>query len=163
MEGTLRKAAPEVKETIPLRQGHPAPAVLETPRSRGLWEDKGAPLGDKTGLVKGVPSVHGPALGKLTSPRFENLKEEKKPSNPVVPEQTLEKKKQELSLKLDKTASKKIPPIKESVRILSGGQPRVSSPSTLEIPLNLAVETAEKSFPFSLNLLINLERTDPDI
>jgi signal recognition particle receptor subunit beta len=165
MEGTLRKAAPEVKETIPLRQGHPAPAVLETPRSRGLWEDKGAPLGDKTGLGKGVPPVDGPALGKLTSPRVENLKEEKKPSNPAVPDQTLENRKQELSFKLDKTAGKKIPPIRESVRILSSGQPRVSAPSTLEIPLNLVVETAEKSLPFSINLLIKLEQIglDPPI
>jgi signal recognition particle receptor subunit beta len=165
IQGTLGNAAQEMKEVIPLRPGHPAQAVLETPRSRVLREDKRAPLGDKTGLVKGVPPVDGPALGRLISPRFENLKEEKKPSNPVVPDQTLEKKKQELSLKLDKTTSKKIPPIKESVRILSSGQPRVSSPSTLEIPWYLVVETAEKSFPFSINLLIKLEQKglDPPI
>jgi signal recognition particle receptor subunit beta len=163
MEGMLGKTAPKVEEGIPLRPGHSAQAVLDIPRFRVLREDKGAPLGDRTGLGKGVPPVDGPSLGKLTSPRVENLEEEKKPSNPAVLDCTLENKRQELSLNLDKTAGKKIPPIKESVRIVSSGQPRVSSPSTLEIPLNLAVETAGKSVSLSINLLINLEQIAPDI
>ncbi len=161
-QGMLGKAAPEIKEAIPLRPGHPAQAVLDTPRFRDLREDKKAPIGDRTGLDKGVLPVDGPALGKLTSPRVENLKEEEKPNNPAVSDQTLENKKQELPLKLDKTTGKEIPPIKESVRILSSGQPRVSSPSTLEIPLNLAFETAEKSAPLNINLLIKLEQIGPD-
>jgi signal recognition particle receptor subunit beta len=161
IQGTLGKAAPEIKEAIPLRQGHPAQAVLDTPRFRDLREEKKAPIGDRAGFGKGVLPVDGPVLGKPTSPGVENLKEEKKPSNPAVLDHTLENEKQELSLKLDKTTGKEIPPIKESVRILSSGQPRVSSPSTLEIPLNLAVETAQKSVPLSINLLIKLEQIGP--
>jgi signal recognition particle receptor subunit beta len=162
MERTLGKAAPEMKEAIPFRPGHPAQAVLHTARLRDLREDKKAPIGHRTGLGKGVPPVDGPAFGKLTSPGVEDLKEERKPSNPELPDQPSENRKQELSIKLDKTAGKKIPLIKERVRILSSGQPRVSSPKTLEIPLNLAVETAEKSVPLNINLLIKLEQIDPD-
>jgi signal recognition particle receptor subunit beta len=162
IQGMLGKTAPEMKEAIPFRLGHPAQAVLHTPRLRDQREDKKAPIGHRTGFGKGIPPVDGPAFGKLTSPGVEDLKEEKKPSIPAVPDQTLENRKQELPFKLDKTAAKKIPPITESVRILSSGQPRVSSPSTLEIPLDLAVETAEKSIPFSINLLIKLEQIIPD-
>ena len=163
MEGTLGKVAPKVKEGIPLRPGHPAQAFLDTPRLRVLREDKRGPLEDRIGLGNGVPPVDGPSLSKLTSPGVENREKEKKPSNPAVLDHTLENKKLESSFKLDKTAGKKIAPIKESVRILSSGQPRISSPSTLEIPLNFAVETAEKSEPLRINLLIKLEQIGPDI
>jgi mutual gliding-motility protein MglA len=163
MEGPLGKAVPKVKEGIPLRPGHPAQAVLDTPGFRTLREDKIAPLGNRNGLAKAALPVDGPSLGKLTPPRLENVEEGKKPSIPAVLEGTMEKKKQELPLKLEKTGDKKVPSIKGSVRILSSGQPRLSSPSIVEIPLNLAVETAEKNIPFSINLLINLEQIAPDI
>ena len=46
------------------------------------------------------------------------------------------------------------------LRIISCGQPRISSPSSLQIPLTLEVEGLGKSVSF--NLSINLEPTDPN-
>lgn len=52
-------------------------------------------------------------------------------------------------------------PVKEKLRILSCGQPRISTPSSLEIPLTLEVEGLGKSLTF--NLAIKLEQLDQKI
>jgi mutual gliding-motility protein MglA len=54
-----------------------------------------------------------------------------------------------------------IPHAKEKLRILSCGQPRISTPSSLEIPLTLEVDGFGKSLTF--NLAIKLEQLDQKI
>jgi hypothetical protein len=54
-----------------------------------------------------------------------------------------------------------MPPAKEKLRILSCGQPRISRPSSLEIPLTLEVDGLGKSLTF--NLTIKLEQLDQKI
>jgi hypothetical protein len=54
-----------------------------------------------------------------------------------------------------------MPPAKEKLRILSCGQPRISTPSSLEIPLTLEVDGLGKSLTF--NLAIKLEQIDQKI
>ncbi len=53
-----------------------------------------------------------------------------------------------------------MPPAKEKLRILSFGQPRISTPSSLEIPLTLEVDGLGKSLTF--NLAIKLEQLDQE-
>jgi hypothetical protein len=52
---------------------------------------------------------------------------------------------------------KRVPLGNENVRIVSCGQARVSSPGSLEIPLLLEVEAAQKSLSLSVNLSVKLE------
>jgi hypothetical protein len=59
--------------------------------------------------------------------------------------------------------AKKTAAAKESLRILSCGQPRVSSPGSVEIPLTLELNGAENSGPLSINLSIKLESIEPEI
>jgi len=54
-----------------------------------------------------------------------------------------------------------VPPAKEQLRILSCGQPRISTPSSLEIPLTLEVDGLGKSLTF--NLAIKLEQLEKKI
>jgi len=54
-----------------------------------------------------------------------------------------------------------MPPAKEKLRILSCGQPRISTPSSLEISLTLEVDGLGKSLTF--NLAIKLEQIDQKI
>ena len=163
MEATLSKGFAKVKEKIPLTLGHSAQAGLDTPVLQARREDKTAPGWNGNRLDKGVPPGDGSTLGKQASHREGNLGEKKKPGTPAVLDHPMEKKKQELSLKLEDPGEKKVAPSRASVRILSSGQPMVSSPNLLEIPLNLALETSGKSYPLSLTLSINLEQVAPDI
>lgn len=121
--------------------------VLDTSRGRAL------PQG-KEPVQEPVPA------GKKTIPEFGKVEEEKKVIAPSPASRSQEKKKEELSFKPDKGAGKKATSGKERLRILSCGQPHVSSASSLEIPLMLEVETSEKAIPLNLNLSIKLEPVD---
>jgi len=127
--------------------------ILETPRAGSLPKEKEAP-----------PSEAGNA-GKSPSLRIERPEEQKKPVGPPLVGKTVEKKKPDFSFKLEKGAEikplpsveKKVPHGNENVRIVSCGQARVSSPGSLEIPLLLEVEAAQKSLSLSVNLSVKLE------
>jgi hypothetical protein len=75
----------------------------------------------------------------------------------------LERKRQELSLKVDRGVAKKTTPAREMVKILSCGQPRLSSPGSVEIPLILEVEGTERNIPLNINLSIKLESLEPKL
>jgi mutual gliding-motility protein MglA len=132
-------------------QAKPPQPQLDTPRSRALRKEKEAPIRET------------PPAGKTTAPAAERVEGEKKDSSPALASRTLEKKKQELPLKFDREAGKKAPVTKETVRVLSCGQPRVSSSGSLEIPLTLEVATSERSFPLNINLSIKLDQIDPKV
>jgi hypothetical protein len=127
--------------------------ILETPRTRSLPKEKEAP-----------PLEAGKA-GKSPSLKIERPEEEKKPVSPPLVGKSVEKKKPDFSFKLEKGAEikalssveKKVPHGNENVRIVSCGQARVSSPGSLEIPLLLEVEAAQKSLSLSVNLSVKLE------
>ena len=63
--------------------------------------------------------------------------------------------------KAEEEEEKMMPPAKEKLRIVSCGQPRISPPSSLEIPLTLEVDGLGKSLTF--NLAIKLEQLDQKI
>jgi hypothetical protein len=72
-----------------------------------------------------------------------------------------DKKMPEPPLRAEGGLDKKIPVAKDRLRILSCGQPRVSPPSGLEIPLTLEIEGVGKTLSF--NLAIKLEQLDPKV
>jgi hypothetical protein len=72
-----------------------------------------------------------------------------------------DKKIPEPPLRVEGGLDKKIPASNNKIRILSCGQPRVSPPSGLEIPLTLEIEGVGKTLSF--NLAIKLEQLDPKV
>ncbi len=138
----LGKEGPQVKPPQP---------VLDTPRARAMRQEKEA------------GSLERPSEGKIKPPAFEKTDEEKKISGPALPSRVPEKKKQDLLLKVDKGVGEKASLTKETVRVLSCGQTRVSSSGSIEIPLTLEVETSEKAFPLNINLSIKLDQIDPKV
>jgi mutual gliding-motility protein MglA len=144
---TMEKAGAVVKGGQP---------ILENPRAGSLPKEKEAP-----------PSEAGHA-GRLPSLRIERPEEERKPVSPPQVGKAVEKKKLDFSFKLEKgaeirplpSAEKKEPHGNENVRIVSCGQARVSSPGSLEIPLLLEVEAAQKRLSLSVNLSVKLESLD---
>jgi hypothetical protein len=105
-----------------------------------------------------------PKISPLPLERPLKSEAEKKATEPLsAAEKTLERKKQELSFNLDKGAAKKTFPARETVKIHSCGQPRVSSPSSLEIPLILEVEGVDRNIPLNINLSIKLESLEPKL
>jgi signal recognition particle receptor subunit beta len=72
-----------------------------------------------------------------------------------------EKKMPEPPPKAEEEGEEMMPPAKGKLRILSCGQPRISTPSSLEIPLTLEVDGLGKSLTF--NLAIKLEQLDQKI
>ena len=138
---------------------------LETPRARTLRPEKAVALAVETPPAPKAPVAPlTPKISPLPLERPLKSEAEKKATEPLsAAEKTLEKKKQELSFKLDKGAGKKIPPARETVKIRSCGQPRVSSPSSLEIALILEVEGVDRNIPLNINLSINLESLEPKL
>ncbi len=130
-----------------------AQPILETPRGRAVPQEKEAP-----------PSEPGQA-GKSLYLKVEKPEEEKKPVSPPQMGKVVEKKKPDFSFKLEKGAEIKAPPVvekkvphaRESVRIVSCGEARVSSLGGLEIPLTLEIEAAQKSLSLCINLSVKLE------
>jgi hypothetical protein len=138
------------KGGAPAKRGQP---ILETPRAGSMPREKeGSP--SETGIAAKSPSL-----------KIERLEEEKKPLSPPQVGKAVERKKPDFSFKLEKGAEiapppsveKKVPHGNESVRIVSCGQARVSSPGSLQIPLILEVEAAQKSLSLSINLSVKLE------
>jgi len=80
------------------------------------------------------------------------------PDGRTIFNRIFDRKKPEPPLKLEEKREKKIPDVSEKLRIISCGQPHISSPSSLEIPLTVEVEGLEKSLSFSL--AIKLEQLD---
>jgi hypothetical protein len=72
-----------------------------------------------------------------------------------------DKKKPEPPAKPEEEGARKVSAVKEIIRILSCGQPRVSSPNSLEIPLTLEVDSSGKSL--SVTLAIKVEHLDPKV
>ena len=100
-------------------------------------------------------------MGKGRPLAVEKIDEEKKVGGPAPAGGMLEKKKLDLSVKFDKGVAKKASVPREKLRVLSGGQPRVSSSGSFEIPLTLEVETSEKTFSLNINLSIKLDQIEP--
>ena len=140
----MEKAGPFGRGTQP---------ILEAPRGRALPQEKEGPL-----------SEPGQA-GKSLYLKAEKPEEQKKPV--ILPQlgKVVEKKKPDFSFTLEKGAEIKAPPVvekkiphaKENFRIVSCGQAKVSSPGSLEIPLTLEVEAAQKSLSLCINLSVKLE------
>jgi len=133
-------------------QAKPPQPVLDTPRARAIRKEKEAPA-----------LVEAPAAAKIAPPTADKVEGEKKVSNPALATRTLETKKQELPLKFDKDVGGKAPLARETVRVLSCGQPRVNPSGGLDIPLTLEVITSEKSFPLNISLSIKLDQIDPKV
>jgi len=159
---SLGKEAPQAKAAAP---------ALETPRARALRQEK-APVQAEVpaaGKVSLTPSVG--KIPSLTVEKPDKREEERKilespPMAGKIPEKAPERKRPELSFNPpDRGAgvAKKTAAAKESLRILSCGQPRVSSPGSVEIPLTLEVDGSKNSGPLSINLSIKLESIEPEI
>jgi signal recognition particle receptor subunit beta len=143
-----------------------ASSPLETPQARRLRQEKAAALPAETPPgAKAPPPPLAPKPQPLAAEKPVRLEEEKRPVEPLsTAGKTLDREKQELSFKIDNRGlAKKPAPAGERVRILSCGQPRVSSPGSVEIPLTLEVEGAEKSISVNLNLSLKLESLEPKL
>ncbi len=171
---TLEKEGTQPKGTVP---------PLEMPRSKGVRAEKPVapplepplipkapvpPLAPKAPVPPLAPKAPVPPLAPKAQPlpveKPVTLEEEKKPAEPLpAAGKTLEKKKQELSFKIDRGMAKKAPAARETVRILSCGQPRISSSGSVEIPLTLEVNGAERTPPLKFNLSIKLESLEPKL
>lgn len=168
LESMAGKGLPPGKEAPQARPGAPA---LETPRARALRQEKapappGVPAAGKVSLPPPVGKI--PSLTVEKSEKKEEEKQflESPPTAGKTPEKAPERKRPELSFKPPDRgvgAAKKTATAKESLRILSCGQPRVSSPGSVEIPLTLELNGAENSGPLSINLSIKLESIEPEI
>jgi hypothetical protein len=162
MEAMATKGFALEKEGAQLKAAPPAPESL---RARALRQEKS--------LVPPVepppaPKVPVPPLAAKTQPLAaeKTLKPEGegKTTDPLpAAGKMLERKRQELSLKVDRGVAKKTTPAREMVKILSCGQPRLSSPGSVEIPLILEVEGTEKNIPLNINLSIKLESLEPKL
>jgi signal recognition particle receptor subunit beta len=160
-EGALQlEPAPSPAEEAPARtmlldeegsRAKVAHRVQDTPRAKGLRQEKEA----------GSPELS--SVGKIRPVRVEGIDAEKKPDAPAPVGLTLGKKKQDSPFKFEKGVGKTASVAKETVRILSCGQPRLSSSNSFEIPLTLEVEGSEKTFPLDINLSIKLDQIDPKV
>jgi signal recognition particle receptor subunit beta len=148
-EGIPGGAAPPEKEGPQVRL--PSTSVLETLRGGGPRQ--------KRELT--IPQL--PEPGETMLPAEEKIEEEKKVIGPTLTQRTPEKKKQEFSFRIDKGVAEKTSGSKGRLRILTCGEPLVSSANSLEIPLTLEVETAEKSLPLNISLSIKMESIDPKV
>ncbi len=160
-EETPGRKVLKAKEVISLKPAHSVQAALDTPSFQDAREHMASPVGDRGGFGKGLPPAGGPSLSRLTSPRAQNPGERNKAGNSGVSGRTSEEKDAKSPPALEKNGERKSLP-KERIRILSSGQPRLSSPSLLEVPLNLVVENGERNLPFSISLVINLGQKPQD-
>ncbi len=167
VESMAGKGMPPGKEAPPAKPGGPA---LETPRARALRQEK-APIQAEVSAAGKVPLT--PQVGKIPSLAMEkgDRREEERrvlespPMTERAAEKVPERKRPEVSFRPDRGAGmgKKRAAAQEGLRIVSCGQPRLSSPSSVEIPLTLALDGAEDSGSLSFNLSIKLESIEPEI
>ena len=167
VESIAGKAMPPGKEARPAKTGAPA---LETPRARTLRQEK-APVQTEVPAAGKVPLT--PQVGKipsLTVEKADRREEERRvlespPMAGKTAEKVPERKRPEIPFRPDRGAGmvKKRAAAQDGLRIVSCGQPRLSSPGSVEIPLTLALDGAEDSSPLSFNLSIKLESIEPEI
>lgn len=177
-------SAPKVAPARPLqtegsipRPDKARPAAVETPPQRELRLEKDAARPEPPS-PRATPSG---TLGRAAALRVEKEipAEAPKPTrmspgpvlrpagevNPTgarsILSRVAEKKMPEPLLKAEEGGEEMAPPATEQLRILSCGQPRISTPSSLEIPLTLEVDGLGKSFTF--NLAIKLEQIEKKI
>jgi len=147
-DGRRPGVSDSVPRTAPVR---PLQMEKSIPRPEGLRM-----AGSETAPQKGVelpsPSRVAP------SPGAKPAEEMNQTGSRSILSRVVEKKMPELSLQIEEEGGKISSPAKEKLRILSCGQPRISTPSSLEIPLTLEVEGLGKSLTF--NLAIKLEQFD---
>jgi signal recognition particle receptor subunit beta len=133
------------------------PPPPETVRPRVLRQEKPvAPPPEGAPAAKVPVPPLAPRTQPLPTEKTVKLEEEKKPEPPAAAGKTPGKR-PELSFKMDRGAAKKAGPARETVKILSCGQPRVSSPGSVEVPLTLEVEGEDGKVPLHINLSIKLE------
>ena len=154
LETMAGKSMPLGKEAPQAKLADPA---LEILRTKSLRQEKApaAPVGKIPSLTVEKPDKKEGERKVLESP----------PMSGKTPEKAPERKRPELTLRPDKGAglAKKTAVAKEGLRILSCGQPRVSSPGSVEIPLTLELNGSENGGPLSINLSIKLESIEPEI
>jgi hypothetical protein len=176
----MSETAPETP-TPEIARGEATVPVPEAPRTipevapvRPPRVEKGVPRPESPRAVPGAAPARGLRLEKDVAPPESSRparippipgakpQEEISPpgGRPVVG-RAFDKKMPEPPHKTQGELERKIPVVKERLRILSCGQPRVSPPSGLEIPLTLEVEGVGKTLSF--NLAIKLEQLDPKV
>jgi len=162
VEGVAARGLTLEKEGAPSKVG---PSTLESSRARALRQEKPhVPLAETLVAPKTPLSPLAAKAQTLAVERPAKAEEEKKAGEPLAAAgKTPDRKKQEFSFKTEKGLAKKSAPSRETVKILSCGQPRVSSPLSLEIPLSLEVEGAERNIPLHINLSIKLESLEPKL
>ena len=165
----------QTEGSIP-RPNKPGPAVVATPPARELRLEKDVAHPDPP--PRAVPGGTSGRAGALRvekeipaePPRPPRMSPSPvvRPSgelNPTSARSVLsrgaEKKMPEPPPKAKEGGDGMVPPAKEQLRILSCGQPRISTPSSLEIPLTLEVDGLGKSLTF--NLAIRLEQFEAKI
>ena len=157
----------------------PRPVPVETPPQRELRLEKDAPRPEPPRPT--ASGIAGGTLGKTGGLRLERETPAESPThprvapapaarpageiNPTGPRSILgrmaEKKMPEPPPRVKGDGEGMIPHAKDKIKILSCGQPRISPPSGLEIPLTLEVDGSGKSLTF--NLAIKLEQLDQKI
>jgi mutual gliding-motility protein MglA len=157
-----------------------APVTPEGAMAKALQSPKEAPLAE-TGITgsngrpgggglspkesKSPESIQTGKIPRVGIPKIEEDK--KKPEQRSFLNRVFEKKKaeaiskEELAPKGEEEPVKKNPVAKESLRIIECGQPHISSPNGLEIPLTVKIDGLSKSLSFKLS--INLESVEPKI
>jgi hypothetical protein len=119
-----------------------------------------------------APPVAGNQLGKREEPHVDMLEAE--PLVQIAGEKTIEEKRKTIgsSLMGHPEGKKPEPPPKrspepqisrEKIRILSCGEPRISSPEHLEIPVRVELNGLAKPVLFNINVAIHLEKIDGKI
>ena len=129
-----------------LPPGSTKPSLEET-RTRAMPLEKAAPAPAQTARV----SWNGEEKSE---------EEKKKAGGRTLFSWMFEKKKQESPPPVEEAGKTGLAG-GEKLRMISFGQPRISSPRSLQIPLTMEVEGLEK--PLSFNLSIHLEPFDPNV
>jgi signal recognition particle receptor subunit beta len=168
----------KIEESIP-SPDKPRPAAVEAPPHRELRLERdaarpesprptssstlGGPLGKVGGLrMEREVSAETPRTTRMPTAPVARPAGEMNPTGArSILSRVAEKKMPEPPPKAEKEGEEMMPPVKEKLRILSCGQPRISTPSSLEIPLTLEVDGLGKSLTF--NLAIKLEQLEQKI
>lgn len=152
----------------------PVPMAGNTARVRALRLEKGAAVPDVARDVAPPPPAWvitpekelgsaEPSWSSKVPPEVVSNPEEdhKKLDSRMILSRLFERKKAESSSKVEEHPAEIIPPSREKLKIVACGNPRLLSPSGVEIPLTLEIDGQGKSFSF--NLIVNLEQFDKKI
>jgi len=173
--------APKVAPARPLqtearipRPDKPRPAVVETPPQKELRLERDVarpeprfPRATPSGTVgkggalrveKEIPAEPPKQTRMSPGPVFRPTGEVNPAGARSILSRVAGKKMPEPPPRPEEEAEEVVPPAKEKLRIISCGRPRISTPSSLEIPLTLEVDGLGKSLTF--NLAIKLEQLE---